>query len=147
MTVIAYRDGVLVSDGRTSTKQKTPISNNTVKIVKGPFEMGGASGRSEDCEAFRQWLICGNRGKKFKPRYRRSFSAIAIDYDGNVWYRSTQPDYSTMKDFYAIGSGCDLAMGAMEQGASAERAIEIATKWCAESCGGLITILNLRDRP
>jgi 20S proteasome alpha/beta subunit len=46
--------------------------------------------------------------------------------DGDYWEQLDRP-------FYAIGSGRDFAMGAMQAGASAERAIEVACELDAYS--------------
>jgi hypothetical protein len=43
---------------------------------------------------------------------------------------------------YAIGSGRDFAIGAMEMGASAEEAVLVASKY-EVSCGNSVDILDL----
>ena len=43
---------------------------------------------------------------------------------------------------YAIGSGCEVAFGAMEAGASAEEAVKIAIKRVV-GCGGKVMKLKL----
>ena len=49
---------------------------------------------------------------------------------------------STRLRFYAIGSGCEFATGAMEMGATAEEAVQVAIKH-STSCGGPINVLRL----
>jgi len=44
--------------------------------------------------------------------------------------------------FYALGSGYQVAMGAMEFGATAEEAVRAAIKWDTGS-GGDVTVLRL----
>lgn len=68
-----------------------------------------------------------------------------------VWSPETGLDYwdialrpsPILEKFFAIGSGADLAMGAMEYGASAHKAVEIAIRR-DESSGGAITSMRLR---
>ena len=55
--------------------------------------------------------------------------ALVIDERRRVWQLGNALHYSQMRErFYAYGGGQDFAWGALEAGASAKRAVEIAIK-------------------
>lgn len=144
MTVIAYRDGVLVGDGRETMQNDEHSSwyrlrDDCIKIYRLPDGgmFGGAHG-SEDIERLRQALM-----KNQPPPKLEDIAGLRIDpkgrmwlYEGNIWQRATGK-------YYAVGSGALCAMCAMDAGATALEAVKIAIKrdlWC----GGKITTLRLR---
>jgi ATP-dependent protease HslVU (ClpYQ) peptidase subunit len=72
---------------------------------------------------------CGTCQKIFS--LAREFEVIVLDHKRKRVYtysHSTQEELFDA-DFIAIGSGANLAMGAMAAGASAKKAIKIATQY------------------
>jgi ATP-dependent protease HslVU (ClpYQ) peptidase subunit len=129
MTVIAW-DGTTLAADRQRTIGGTPMP--TTKVFKlqhrdGDCILIGAAGDSWDCVEFVRWVRAGF--DKPKPTMT-SLAGIMIDETRTIWYfgeklvrhRITLPKW-------AIGSGCDYALGAMEAGKDAVRAVRIASKY------------------
>ncbi len=78
-----------------------------------------------------EWLHAGARKEK-RPRIssRRGFAGLLVKRSGQVMHfqESLRP-LKIEAPFHAIGSGRQVAIGAMAAGASAERAIEIACRF------------------
>ena len=144
MTVIAYRSGWLVGDGRETQQNDESSSwyklrDNCVKVHRLPdgFLFGGAHG-SEDIERLTRALISGHAPPKLED-----IAALRVDrrrrlwlYEGNIWQA-----LDGFK-FYAVGSGAEFAVAAMKAGAGARQAVKIACGMDLWS-GGKITALRL----
>lgn len=78
------------------------------------------------------WMQGGNRPDPLafmKPDDLSSQCALVIDEQLRVWQLGNDLWYSRMDErIYAYGGGQDFAWGALEAGATAKRAVEIATK-------------------
>ena len=122
MTTIAYRDGIMAADmraydgrGDLPRGRKTKIENMSGVLV------GVSSAGLGVCDAVKDWIRNGSdMSKKPEEIDGINFMAIMVYPDGTAkffsqnWHAST-----TFDDFYAIGSGECLAMGALAAGASA----------------------------
>lgn len=133
MTVIAW-DGVTLAADRQASFGEVP-TGGALKIWRsvapdGRAYLCGASGLGEHCRGFRAWLD----GKGDKPTFNENFSAIVIDERRRIWYRNADTGYARVRlKVWALGAGCDYAIGAMAAGATAVQAIKIASKfdvWC-----------------
>lgn len=141
MTTIAYRDGVLAAD--------TLATSNDVRDDYGPkiWRVGrllvGASGSRPLCLRFRDWVANGMGGES--PFYGdNKGNGIVIAPDSVVAW-SESGSWPVAAPFYSLGSGYQLAMGAMEMGATAEQAVAASIKHDCLS-GGEITVLSLAPR-
>lgn len=80
-----------------------------------------------------------------------SLTFLAITVDGNVYVGGQNEDdewawLSKVAAPMAVGSGAELAIGAMAAGANAEQAIEIASRF--DTCtGGTVRKFNYRTSP
>lgn len=143
MTTIAYRDGCLAAD--TLVSVQTHRDGYATKIAKlGPY-LAGASGYHAMTLKFLDWFRMGmpadrtpemgmNRDEKYDT-YGHIFcpDGLIVTFSPLGWTKRRAP-------YYATGSGCDYAYGAMSMGATAEEAVRAALVHETAS-GGPITVL------
>lgn len=146
MTTIAFRDGVMVSDSKMSGNDVFVGEFKKVfKLVleqelswverlvfrKEPEQLEyliGAAGNVEDITDYIACLFYG------EPRTKGEFdcSLMAVEEDGKGGYIIRKYEGGSMKGFEvkakysSIGSGFEIALGAMYQGATAEEAVQAA---------------------
>lgn len=136
MTTVAYRDGVLAAD--TLSTCNGLIDDYGAKVWRVGKVLVGAAGSRAVCLKFRDWVAGGMEGD----------SPMADDANGIVvssaavvcW--SEKGPWPVTAPFYSLGSGYQVALGAMEMGATAEQAVSAARKWDLGT-GGEITTLKL----
>ena len=136
MTTICYRAGVIAADSQaTMGGLKMPTEP---KIIMSGGRLIGAAGDATAINKFTAFIA--GKGKKPKLAKGEEFSAIVVDRDGHIdhWEEGMEPDRVTLP-FFAIGSGDELALGAMEMGATAVQAVEVAIKWDAASGGPVVS--------
>lgn len=125
MTTIAYRDGVLAAD--TAVHDRGVYCGEVTKIYQyRDGTMGGAAGCLGDVAAMREFIASG--GMNEPPEFKDEDSeGILIRPWGKVeWIGEKRKRIELTGEFFAIGSGFKLALGAMHAGADAIRAVEIA---------------------
>lgn len=141
MTVVAYKDGVLAAD-----KQSTfaGLRRTTTKIARLPDgRLFGAAGNSSKCRALLQWFEKGDADAKY-PDDKNECMVLIVNLDGSLVYYDDGPTPILLEDpFTAIGSGRDYAMGAMDVGASAVKAVDVACKYDT-GCGQGVDLLRLK---
>lgn len=139
MTTIAYRDGMLAADSlATSNGLRDDYCAKVWRV--GPL-MGAACGSRALCLKFQDWVRAGMVGSSpFEGKDDGNGLLVTPDHVICFANSGAWPVYA---DFYALGSGYQLAMGAMEVGASAEEAVLAAIKWDVSS-GGDVTVLRLK---
>jgi hypothetical protein len=143
MTVIAYRDGVMVAD---TQMQLGAIKSRCEKIAKKNGHLIGLSGN--ECPPLSVFMAAF--GKKDEEARKLvgafKFNALVVTPKGELQFWDSSMTFEPLlTDFYAIGSGSEVAIGAMEMGASSRRAVMAAIKWCS-GCGGPVTTLRLSAR-
>lgn len=136
MTTIAYRDGVVAAD--TLITANGMRAGEMAKIMRRGRLLVGFAGASRNFEAFRNWLSAGMPGS-FKSEGGNVF-ILAPGFPPIVWGDGDTPWRETAET-WALGSGEAAAMGAMQVGASAERAVQAAIALDV-NCGGKITVLR-----
>lgn len=133
MTTVAYRNGRLAAD---TLHCIAGMKANHSKISRCEDKEGreyliASAGNVSDCAALEQWYKNGAVGI---PQYTLfkddvpTASALIVHEDGRVLYVDTYGHEISIQphDFFAIGSGAAVAMGAMHAGATAVKAVEIA---------------------
>lgn len=143
MTVIAYRNGVLAAD-KQSTRGST-FANKATKIARrSDGALIGCAGATPIALRYRQWFLSGE-AQDSRPALREgddSAGAIVVRPDGTV-EEHIGPAVEVLEgEFFAVGCGADFALAAMEMGANAERAVEVASKFDVH-CGGGVDVLYL----
>lgn len=146
MTVIAYRDGVLATDSacfingiRAGTVRKAYEYRGWL------FGWCGASGFERTVRAMIDHLEEVDRleGAAAWPALPAECSVLLVSPAGLVDSVTEHSRWEPISaDFLAIGSGCEVAVGAMDQGASAEEAVRAAIRRNAW-CGGDVQAVRL----
>jgi hypothetical protein len=138
MTTIVYRDGVLASDSRAYSGDKTPIGwkKKIHRLADGTLLGVSTTSVGGDAQV-RRWVEGGCQvvtNDSLKPE---SFTALMVRPDGGVFYASNNLEWSgpLTGAFWAIGSGEHFALGAMAVGASAEQAVAAAIELDPWSAG------------
>lgn len=144
MTIIAYKEGIVAYDSRTTrgTFIETDNCQKMTVINNHRFFMGGLvadENRFIDC-----WF--GNNDIK-----NVEITAFVLD-DKGILYKSAVDDDSglwkyklNMNDCHAIGSGSNFATAAMDFGKSAKEAVKYAITRDS-GCGGMIRSYNIYDK-
>lgn len=130
MSVVVYRDGIMAADSRAYGGHGHPSPGTKNKIHRLPdgSRIGIVSARPGEPERFLAWLVEGGKPIDWvgdKPDLR----ALRIDCEGraSLYEDSIWPSGPIDPGpFYAIGSGTELALGALWAGATAEPAVEAA---------------------
>lgn len=131
MTTICYTKGVMVSDTRAYSGQRTPIGVKT-KIFR--LSDGGLYGCSCPSPGFGEALFAWLEGGKIEANTPKApehgFTALIVDKKGKVFYAKDNFYFSgpIKVKYAAIGSGEEFAMGAFEMGADARQACAVATR-------------------
>lgn len=140
MTTIAYRNGVMAGDSRAFGFDKYPVGQKT-KVYRLPDGglFGISAAKTGVVKRVREWIEDGTRPEN-KPSpwcEEDDFQAIIVRPDGKCVLVSENflPSDPVEAEFYAIGSGKELALGAMAAGLDAPAAVRVACKfdpWSAE---------------
>jgi ATP-dependent HslUV protease subunit HslV len=141
MTIIAYKNGIMAADSAVWTGYI--YGGEITKIIKTPNgSLVGASGNHAICSKFRAWALLENEETPWEGG--DSFYGVIVKKDGTImmYYDKNGIGEICYEDSHAIGCGYEIALGAMDAGATAIRAVEIAIKRHAY-CSGKIVILKL----
>lgn len=135
MTTIAW-------DGATLAADACSWSGPARRRVRKVFKVRALDGRQflvafAGDGTFAHQILAWMRGERGPPNcadYLKSEDfqnqcALVIDEQRRVWQLSSQLHYSRMRErIYAFGGGHEFAWGALEAGATARQAIQIAIK-------------------
>lgn len=145
MTTIAW-------DGKTLAADRCSWSGPTRRQVRKVFRIKAKDGKDflvGFCGdgAFALAVLAWMRGEADKPSYRNYGvnpdvqCAMVIDNDMTVWGVGASLTYYRFDEsIMAMGGGQEFAWGALEAGATAERAIEIAIKRSDYAALGVDTV-------
>lgn len=142
MTTIACDGHWMAADG-LSRDAGGLICSTTIRKVRRLKDgrIFGMAGTPFDIDKLEIWL---NEGGDFPSVDEDNFDCLLLDLDGRVWCYNERGNRSEEMLPAAVGSGTDLAVGAMEHGATPKEAVEIACKRHSES-GGTIICLALKQ--
>lgn len=131
MTTIAYRDGTMAADSRGYAGNCASLGTKS-KIRKCPDGtlVGCSSNKPGQTEAVMAWFMAGADLSKV-PDFGAigpDFTLLVVRPDGTALYSDGSFHLSgpLTAPFFAVGSGRGPAYGALEMGASAQRAVEVA---------------------
>ncbi len=144
MTVITVKAGYMCSDSLIT--QNDLCLGEAKKLFKAGRYVIGIAGTYQHAIAFVQWFAEGRPEKR--PDFdgdKPNFDALVYDKDIDclLYYSDGFLGDLILSDCHAIGSGTELAIGAMEAGATAYEAVKIAIKR-SSNCGGKIQRVKLR---
>jgi len=145
MTIITVRAGVMAVDSLITAGGT--IVGQCKKWGKVPEHMGGgfiagsgdSAGVSQalaDIDKYNFDLIGRDSNEKY--------TLVALRGDGSVMINETGTWFGYDAEYYAEGSGAQLALGAMAQGATAYEAAQIACR-LSTSCGGEVHVFGLEE--
>lgn len=139
MTCIAYKDGVIAADSMAVMDEFVKHLDE-IKVARRKGHLFGIAGDSMPLfDAAIKWYFTKER----KPFKGYEFELLVITPQRSIH----QYDHKGRRDdiqgaFYAVGSGREFALGAMECGATAEQAVQAAIKWCP-TVGGKVIVRKL----
>lgn len=133
MTTIAWRGGVLAADSQVNmgSGARHGLTNKIGRTRDG--YLWGWSGDAHRKEAFALWA---EKRVADPPAFdHKENCAVLIDPNGTVREWLGDGWFTCEGGFEAWGSGTDFALAAMEMGAHAQRAVEVACKFDVHSGG------------
>lgn len=145
MTAIAYRSGVMAGDTLSTFSY---ISAHETKVIKRDGWLIGVSGEScPSNDDLSDWVFNNIKAKRLPKFDGMEFELLAVRPSGRMYlYYSSGIVYPVPHlKFWAVGSGAEVCMGAMEMGASAEQAVRAAIKW-QKACGGRVITKKLKGK-
>lgn len=138
MTIIAYRAGIMAGDSCwTEGERVTQLRTKVFRLSSGALY--GAAGAVED-RALMQMLDNVKRPDQVPTaeqlaQISHDISALLVLPCGTIWEIHTGPEQSDasacqfVAEFSAIGTGKEIAIGAMQMGASATDAVRAACEF------------------
>lgn len=139
MTTIAYRDGVLAAD--TQISQNDRIIGHAIKIRRLPD--GSLLGFAGDTSVGQKLLQVEDHAQALHFQFDKDAGdGILVSPTGEVHHLEYNGHCQVTGDYFATGSGWQIALGAMAAGLTARGAVELAIKHDVYS-GGDITVLEL----
>lgn len=124
MTTIVYRNGVMAGD--TAVFDRGTYCGEMRKVYKHDGWLLGGAGAVSEMVQFRDWFLDNREGKPPEVKADQSEFMIVSPTGVVHWCGSAQSMCEMTGTFFAIGSGFEVAVGAMAHGATALQAIEIA---------------------
>ena len=131
MTTIVWDGTALAGDRLTTWGNEWSRSRKVYKVrdVKGRVFLFGACGLTEDGILFRQWLKSGQTQYPQREMKSNESHALIVNERLRVFHMSEKfVMVPVLRRFWAIGTGCEFALGALECGKSAADAVRIAAR-------------------
>jgi hypothetical protein len=155
MTIIAYRDGVIAADSRVTVDTEAggtrmfrceKLFRKTIKEGRKKVQVIIAtSGESAPGLIFVDWYGTDKPPPAALIEGDADFSCLILRSDGLYEADKYCRPEKIMSKFYAIGSGTKVALGAMEMGATAKQAAEIACKYDPHCAPPVVTMRLKKD--
>ena len=149
MTTIAYRDGIMAADSRTTVDSEAGGSRHfrceKLYAVKGKtghaVAIVGLAGESAPGLVFLDWYRSGAKtGDARLLDGEADFTALVLTRKGLFEYDKWCRGERVQERFYAIGSGAKAALGAMHMGADARKAVMVACRVDPFSAPPIVTM-------
>lgn len=134
MTTVAYKNGVMAADHGVAIGDTIIISNTPKITMRSDGAMCGVSGSLSFGCAFMEWFHGFEKGERPLGRHDNGHHAldraIIVRTDDSIEsYESGDLDIAILTpEYYAMGSGRDIAIGALAWGADPEGAVMMAVK-------------------
>ena len=137
MTAVVFAGGVLAAD--TLTVAGGSRIGEVRKIARGPSGMlAGAAGDTAQCARFLRQVEAGKVDGFDLEATDCGFNGLMVAADGSLHRVGPGGDvWPISAGFAAIGSGSDIALGALHMGATAEQVVEAAIRFDT-TCGGAV---------
>jgi len=141
LTTIAYRAGVLAADTLHTWNGTRDLYEP--KAWRVGDKLVAASGSTSLIMRFREWVAAGMEGESPMHGVEKGGNGLVVTADGVTCF-DIHGSWPVREEHYALGSGSDIATGAMAMGATAEEAVRAAIRFDTGS-GGEITVLRLAE--
>lgn len=141
MTTGVFRGGILACDSLVTCRGMRHGEAN--KIFDLGDIIGCAAGTLSISERIKNFLETGEYDEDFLNKDENGFEALIIERSTHrvMTYTDKEPEIYDAP-FYVIGSGSEIALGALEMGASAEQAVQAACKYDCRS-GGIVNTMKV----
>lgn len=136
MTVIAWDGRELAGDKQSTHANMARTPTRTRKVYRvvgsdGEVRLIGCAGNSDDCQNYVRWA----KGLVLERPTFTSLHVLCIEERRRVWSAEEKIIWERVRSkFWAIGTGSDIALGAMASGKSAREAVLIASRF-STGCG------------
>lgn len=142
MSVVAWDGKVIAADRQGTIAEMRVVSSKMRRTAEAVLAWTG----NQECGlALADWYERGaskDAWPKFQDDMDRWTRLIVADMHGIRYYEQEPVPQYVQQPFIAFGSGRDFAMGAMAMGASAERAVQVASEFCV-SCGMGVEVMEV----
>lgn len=139
MTTVVYRNGVMAADKMAC--EGSNKSGKMTKIFRVNGYLVGFSGAADCAAALLRWFENGADEEAWPDPYNKEdpeSTMLVVSPAGQVMFYERFPVPIIMEnEFFAIGSGADFALGAMQMGADAKTALEVAISLDAYTGNGI----------
>ena len=129
MTVIAFRDGILAAD--SGVFQGDVFVGTCEKIWRNADGfLGGHTGYFDESVAFQNWFMAGMKDAAPRIDDKSGNEGLIITPEGETFWIGDKGRRKAMccGDFFALGCGYEIALGAMHAGLGAIEAVRIVTE-------------------
>jgi ATP-dependent protease HslVU (ClpYQ) peptidase subunit len=141
VTTVATDGKSMAADGRAVNGRDTIVAENVLKLHRVCDAHIGFSGGEADGHAFVRWFMKMREKADYEPlKVADDFGALVLYDDGLVVLYDHELSRVTVELPYAIGTGSQLALGAMLAGASPEQAVKIAASRDVWSGGAIRSV-------
>ena len=106
----------------------------TQKIHQIDGKLVGCCGTSTHARKFIEWMTHGTAFNLAYDKEEHTFEALVMDGGFLFYFDNELVPLTVDEPYYAIGSGAAYAIGAMDAGASPQRAVELAL--ARDECSG-----------
>lgn len=130
MTTIAWDGKTLAADRRVNFGTASFATTQKIYRRKDGALIGGIGGTGI-CSEYIRWFLAGEKGKtspKLRDADGKDTIMIIVYPSGKLEMRDDDGRYEITADKTAIGSGGEVALGALMAGATALEAVAIAAK-------------------
>lgn len=155
MTTLVYRDGVLASDSRGTRGDRIEPGRTQKVLAVADGRLIGVCGGYASSWRYASWLAAGPPSDTWQPmsmspapKLCASATVVEVLANGRLMLHEEGGAYPAPEDteFHAWGSGMEAALGALHMGATAEQAVQVATRIDTGS-GGQVQSARLKSRP
>ncbi len=140
MTIVVYRNGVLAADTLLSAGQTAWAFGKKIRQAK-DGALIGACGNIAFVQEFLDWAEQENRCEFEPPKSSSTNQGILITKKQTLYYVGKNP-VPIKGPYFVLGSGSDIAMGALWMGATAIEAVHAAIDHNVH-CDGQVEWLEL----
>jgi hypothetical protein len=133
VTTIAYRNGVLCVDSQVTDRNR--YEGSVIKWANGDGWVAAGAGSLSLISRALKTISVGDDGiPTLEFSILEDEEEIFVATSAGLFYSGKHGVSHWEADFYAAGSGGDIAIGAMAAGATAEEAVRIACKYDTKTC-------------